>query len=158
MKERKYIILLQPEDFDDNRNILKTIVLMDMRGKIIINDSFNAHTYLKLRKILIDESVKLITYNYNMLWSLIYTYFRIDLQDNKVIDLMSEFAEIYGQLPEWVDNIDSWEYPVHYTWQKMSTCLGYYKVKNNNVDIYNPVDVVKKTLTIYRHMYNPNSL
>ena len=61
---------------------------------------------------------------------------------------MEEFSVIYGEELDWTYEDGE---PL-YIWQKLSTALDYYGVEDSAVDIYNPMEVIKKTLTLYRKM------
>ena len=67
----------------------------------------------------------------------------------KIIDLMENFAVIYGKYKDWDTEDGSL-----YIWQKLETALRYYnlkgyKIKECKVDIYDPRDVLEKTIILY---------
>ena len=66
----------------------------------------------------------------------------------KIKDLMEEFSVIYGEQCGWTDEYGD---PL-YIWQKLSTALDYYDVADSAVDINDPMQVLKKTLSLYRKM------
>jgi|GEM_PF-4535977 len=146
MNERKYMILVQPTEFNKyETELIDRIIVLDMRGKILLDDNFNCNTYRFVRQLLLLEC-ELITYNGTLLSNMIYCYW--NFENPNILDLMDKFSYVYQEENSW----DSWYCDNPYRWQKLQTSLRYYHVKNFIVNIYNPHEVIKKTLTLYRKM------
>lgn len=118
---------------------------MDLRGKILLDATYDCDSYLYVRDLLVNR-VELITYNGNLLDRMIWKFWNWD--NTKIKDLMEEFSVIYGEQCGWTDEYGD---PL-YIWQKLSTALDYYDVADSAVDINDPMQVLKKTLTLYRKM------
>ena len=147
--KKKLFMIVQPNHFNkeylENTQKAERIIVMDLRGKVLMDDTFNADSYLYVRRLL-SENVELITYNGCLLRHMIWKFWNYD--SNRVRDLMEEFSVIYGEELDWTYEDGE---PL-YIWQKLSTALDYYGVEDSAVDIYNPMEVIKKTLTLYRKM------
>jgi hypothetical protein len=147
--KKKLFMIVQPDHFNkeylENTQKAERIIVMDLRGKVFMDDTFNADSYLYVRRLL-SENVELITYNGCLLRHMIWKFWNYD--SNRVRDLMEEFSVIYGEELDWTYEDGE---PL-YIWQKLSTALDYYGVEDSAVDIYNPMEVIKKTLTLYRKM------
>lgn len=153
-KYKKLFIIIQPTTFTYNENdypqMIKEIIIMDLRGKIILREEFNCKSYLIVEKILRSET-KLITYNGLLLCNMIYKFWNRD--DFKIEDLMEEFSFIYKEEKDWISSDNN-----PYCWKKLTDALTYYNVKKNDVNIFDPLDVIKKTMTLYRKMEHNGDL
>jgi len=146
MNERKYMVLVQPSEFNKYEiEPIDKVIVSDMRGKILLDDNFNCNSYRFVRQLLLLEC-ELITYNGTLLNNMIYCYW--NFENPNILDLMDKFSYVYQEENEF--SWDCWENP--YKWQKLQRALRYYHVKNFIVDIYNPHETLKKTLLLYRKM------
>ena len=97
-------------------------------------------------KDLLIQDYELVTYNGFLLDHMLWKYWSREYA--KIVDLMECFSLIYACERGWLDEDNT----QLYAWQKLSTALSYYDLKDCNVDIYNPLDVIKKTRQLHLAM------
>ena len=108
----------------------------------MVANAKHAHEWIPIVRGIVDSADLVIDYN---------TYFDfgflarwgISLENKTVVDVMEEFAEIYG---EWND------YFLDFKWQKLTTAAAYYGYK---FKAHDSLEDVKATLYIYNKMRKP---
>lgn len=142
----KYFLIIQPNNFYNPEHIEK-IVLYDEYKNLIYDGEYNNHIYLDIKKLMIKNAL-FITYNGELLFNMLWRFWGYNEYKN-IIDLMEQFAVIYGEYKDWNTEDGSL-----YVWQKLETALKYYnllgyKISDCKVDIYDPTDVLNKTIILY---------
>ena len=94
------------------------------------------------------ENAIFITYNGELLKNMLWQFFGFCEYKN-IIDLMENFAVIYGKYKDWETEEGSL-----YIWQKLETALNYYKnrgykIPDCKVNIYEPLEVINRTIILY---------
>lgn len=82
-----------------------------------------------------------IIIGYNTAFDMEFLFFSEIFSTAKIVDVMEEFAEIYG---EWSEYFDS------YKWQKLSVCAEYYQYYWGNVKAHDCLASCRATLHCYK--------
>lgn len=143
----KYFILIQPDDFYSICSVDR-IVIFDEERNEILNDVYNAKNHLLVKKLMVEGAL-FITYNGDLLSRMLWQFWGYNEYKN-IIDLMEQFAVIYGKYKYW----ETEDGECLYIWQKLKTALKYYnllgyKISDCKVNIKDPYDALKKTIILY---------
>lgn len=90
-----------------------------------------------------------IIIGYNTSFHMDFLFFSEIFSIAKIVDIMEEFAEVYG---EWSDYFDS------YKWQKLSVCAEYYNYNWENDKAHDSLADCRATLHCYKEMQKNNFL
>lgn len=143
---KKYFLIIQPDSFVEPLTV-ERIVLFDEEKSLVLDEPYSNITYLEIKRLMV-EGAYFITYNGELLYNMLWQFFGFN-EYKRIIDLMEQFAVIYGKYKDWETEDGSL-----YIWQKLETALKYYnlrgyKIKDCKVDIYDPRDVLEKTIILY---------
>lgn len=148
---KKYFLIIQPNNFNNPETVEK-IVLFDEEKNLLLDCELTRISYMYIKKLMVENSL-FITYNGELLKNMLWQFFGFCEYKN-IIDLMEQFAIIYGKYKDWETEDGSL-----YIWQKLETALIYYRsrgyknlIKDYRVNIYNPKNVIEKTILLYEAM------
>lgn len=146
---KKYFLIIQPNNFN-NPLWVDRIVLFNEEKNLILDGLFSPSSYMEIKKLMCEEAI-FITYNGELLYNMLWQFWGFN-EYKKIIDLMEQFAVVYGKYKDWDTEDGSL-----YIWQKLETALKYYnlrgyKIKDCKIDIYDPRDVLEKTIILYECM------
>ena len=140
---KQVYIIIQPDHFTNedeipNKQLVERIVALDEDGLILLNDGFNCESYLFVNDLL-TQGCELITYNGYLLEHMLWKFWNCETAN--IVDLMEDFAIVYAKKQGWYTESEPF-----YVWRKLITALEYYYgEQDEDVDIYNPLEVIEKT-------------
>lgn len=141
---KHYYIIIQPDNFDEPTDIIN-IIIMDMEKNLLYSGEMNKEAEKIITELMRKVSI-FITYNGELLDNMLNLFF---LKDYKyIVSLMDIFATEYGEYNEYFGS---------YTYKKLELALIYYKnrgykINDCKVNIYNPMEVLEKTILLYEAM------
>ena len=101
------------------------------------------HEVIGLIRDIMNSAETLVAYNYTFDYQMLSEY-GIDITGIKVVDVMIDFAEIYGDYNEYYED---------YTWKELSTCAAYYGYE---FQAHDSLEDAKATLYCYNKIKKPN--
>lgn len=143
---KKYFLIIQPDNFKNPEKV-ERIIIFDEDKALIFDCEMTRISYMYVKKLMCENSI-FITYNGELLKNMLWQFFGFCEYKN-IIDLMENFAVIYGKYKDWETEEGSL-----YIWQKLETALNYYKnrgykIPDCKVNIYEPLEVINRTIILY---------